>query len=749
MSARRRPIRLSFQTKVLAAVLVVLVPLPIITVWIVSDRIGVQMRDEARQTLTSAEDGFVKALEVRSRSFLSRYEIVANEARVKVLAELADPKTMDRLLRDLLNESSDDTGAILFTMADGERLAGVSRGADPGLDGFERAAADVTRAALAGQPATGNLGLNGRAYNIVAVPVTAEKGPVVGALTLGIRIGDTTLQQLRSPRTEILLLAGGEVTASTLRDSDRHDELRQQISRLTAETDGAGNARTALRVELNGEHYLALTGSYDAAAQQHGFRYLLLSSYEARLRALEETRRTLVGLGVACILLGMAAVWYFVRRITQPLRELRDLAEAVGRGDFSRKIERFSNDECGELAEAFNRMTANLQASRSELEKAVETLKTTQAQLIQSEKLSAVGQFVAGVTHELNNPLTAVIGFADLLSSIETSEKSRHHLEVIARSARRCHKIVQSLLGFARQHEAERRLVDINSSIGDALEIMAYDLRTSNIAVVKEFADGLPTIMGDPHQLQQVFVNIFGNARQAIEPFRRDGQITVRTHLAGAWVRIEFQDNGPGIRPDSLSRIFDPFFTTKPVGKGTGLGLSLSYGIIQEHGGKISAQSEVGHGALFLIELPVATQDPAEQAPATEETAPAAVPAGTRALVVDDEEWILQLTEELLRAEGYAVTTALTGEKALALIETETFDVIVCDWKMPGLNGMHLYEQLRETKPAAAERMLFMTGDVINETFQKFLSRCARTCLSKPFAIEAFRAAVAKMAQGK
>jgi signal transduction histidine kinase/CheY-like chemotaxis protein len=749
MPAPRRAFRLSFQTKVLAAVLVVLVPLPIITVWIVSDRIGVQMLDEARQTLTSAEDGFVKALEVRSRSFLSRYEIVANEARVKVLAGLADPKTMDRLLHDLLNEAGDDTGAILFTTTKGGRLAGVSRGPALGVDDLERATAGIAGAALAGEPATGSFGLNGRAFNAVSVPVRAEQGPVIGALTVGIQIGDTTLQQLRSPRTEILLLANGQVTASTLRDSDRHGELLDRISLPPAEPAAAGGARTVQRVELNGEHYLALTGAYDSTAQRPGFRYLLLSSYETRLRSLEETRRTLVGLGVACILLGMAAVWYFLRRITQPLRELRDLAETVGRGDFSRKIERFSNDECGELAEAFNRMTSNLQASRNELEKTVETLKNTQAQLIQSEKLSAVGQFVAGVTHELNNPLTAVIGFADLLGSLETSEKSRHHLEVIARSARRCHKIVQSLLGFARQHEPERRLVEVNQSIGDALEIMAYDLRTSNITVVKELADGLPEIMADPHQLQQVFVNIFGNARQAIEPFRRDGEIVVRTRLADARVQIEFQDNGPGIRPDSLSRIFDPFFTTKPVGKGTGLGLSLSYGIIQEHGGKISVRSQVGHGALFLIELPVATEGPAAGGAVAEAVARAEVPAGTRVLVVDDEEWILQLTEELLRAEGYDVATANSGEKALKLIEAGAFDAIVCDWKMPGLNGMHLYEQLRETRPAAADRMLFMTGDVINEIFQKFLARCARTCLSKPFAIEDFRVAVAKMAEKK
>lgn len=744
-----RTIRFSFQTKVLAAVLVVLVPLPVATVWIVSERIGEQMLDEARQTLASAEDGFVKSLEIRSRSSLSRYQILANEARVRVTADLGDQKTMDRLLRDLLNEASEDNEVLLFTAANGARLAGVVRGPDLRAETFERAAAEITRTALGGEPATGSLGLNGRAYHVVAVPVTAERGPVVGVLTVGIRISDATLQQLRSPRTEILLLAGAEVTASTLKDADHHSELLRQMALPAAAGRGARNIQ---RADLNGEHYLALTGAYDAGRPGQGFHYLLLSSYEMRLHSLEETRRTLVMLSAAGILVGAAAVWFFLRRITQPLRELRDLAEAVGRGDFSRKIGRFSNDECGELAEEFNRMTSNLQGSRSELEKTVSTLKNTQAQLIQSEKLSAVGQFVAGVAHELNNPLTAVIGFADLLGSVEKNEKNRHYLDLIGKSAHRCHKIVQSLLSFARQHAPERKLVGINAVIGDVLEIMAYDLRTSGITVKTEFAERLPDLMADSHQLQQVFVNILGNARQAIEPFRQDGEVVVRTRLDGTVVRIEFQDNGPGIRADALSRIFDPFFTTKPVGKGTGLGLSLSYGIIQEHGGKITAQSEVGHGATFSIELPV----PKGVAPVIRDEGAGRTAPQTRGegqgksvLVVDDEFWILELSQELLRQEGYEVEAVGSGERALERLRGRSFDVIVCDWKMPGLNGMNLYEQLLTTDPDAAGRMLFMTGDVINETFQDFLHRRGRPCLSKPFAIDEFRAAVASVTPPK
>ena len=218
-----------------------------------------------------------------------------------------------------------------------------------------------------------------------------------------------------------------------------------------------------------------------------GFEYVLLSSFEESLRMQQDLQRMLVGVSIFGVFLSAATVWFFVRRIIHPLRELRDTAEAVGRGDFSRRIAVVTNDECGDLAETFNRMTTNLRDSRAELEKAVESLKNTQAQLIQSEKLSAVSHFVAGVAHELNNPLTAVIGFSDLLSQTATDDKIRPHLELIAKSALRCHKIVQNLLDFARQHPPERKLVQINGTIDEVLEIMAYDLRTSNIKVVKEF----------------------------------------------------------------------------------------------------------------------------------------------------------------------------------------------------------------------------------------------------------------------
>jgi two-component system, NtrC family, sensor kinase len=310
---------------------------------------------------------------------------------------------------------------------------------------------------------------------------------------------------------------------------------------------------------------------------------------------------------------------------------------------------------------------------------------------------------------------------------------------------------VHSLLSFARQHAPERKLVQLHSVVDEVLEIMAYDLRTSNVQIVREFASALPPIMADGHQLQQVFVNILGNARQAIEPVQRDGRIVIRTRQTGANVVIEFQDNGPGIKAEHLARIFDPFFTTKPVGKGTGLGLSLCYGLIQEHGGKISARSERGEGATFTIELPVAAGSPApillrRDGSIAPFSGAERAASGKSILVVDDEPWILDLAGEFARAEGHEVETATGGEQALEKITRRKFDVIVSDWKMPGLSGIGLHDHLRVVEPAMARRMVFMTGDVVSDTFQDFLREHQLACLSKPFARGEFRNVISTIA---
>ena len=744
MSPPDQTLRLSFQTKVLLPVLAALVLLPSVTLWMVNRYISGQMEREAQHTLETADTVFRQTLEFQARNLRARFISAAKENIYRSLAGIASSN--DQLARETVKSAlakqlklyGDDYDALLLTAADDPPHVAVGPNANGDLEGWAKITAPLALSAQQGDAAQGTLEFHGRFYVIVSVPAYDTQNKLAGALTVAARISEDVLLEVRKQSgAEILLIADNDITSSSLSPADRplFRPLLEQLHRA----DSASN----LKVEVHQDHYLALSNNYEGKSPLRGFHYILLSSYEERLREFQRTQFNLLVVSLAGIGLSGLAVWFLIRRITRPLVELRDNAEAVGRGDFTRRITGFSNDECGAVAVAFNDMTGNLQASRAELEKAVGSLKTTQAQLVQSEKLSAVGQFVAGIAHELNNPLTVVIGFSDLLLSTPMDPKHKDHLERISKSATRCHKIVNSLLGFSRQHEPERKPVRLNELADAVIEIVAYDLRTSNIAVVKEYAPNLPPILGDFHQLQQVVLNIISNARQATEAFRRDGRITVRTGCTDAHVWLRIRDNGPGMTREVLGRIFDPFFTTKPQGKGTGLGLSLSYGIMQEHRGHIRAESQPGEGTEFILELPVISTDP--NAPSLAGSAPPLKPkaASLDVLVVDDEESILHLIQEILQADGYRVTTASSGQDAYELIGRNRYDIIISDWKMPGLSGINLYHELVEKNPTAAKKMLFMTGDVIKESFQDFLRQNGRTCLPKPFALREFHAAIA------
>ena len=746
MTQSRHQLPFSFQTKVLVPVLAALVLLPAITFWIVDRALNRQVQDEARQTLGTADTVFEQLLELRGRDRISQLRNAVNESSYRSLARLVAEKspsareTVRRFLNDRLESYGEDCEALLLTAGASAEPVVARRSSflEPGE--FGRDAALVTNSALQGEAAHGAIDVHGRIYSIVSVPVLdPESGSLVGALTAAIRIGEGTLQELKSiTGADIFLVSGEAVTAATIHQPELSAALLHGIV--------GGDIRRTVPVAAQGEHYLALTDKYTAHGSDQGFRYVLLSSYEKRLREQQQTRTTLLEISLTGIILGGFLVWLLIRRITQPLVELRENAEAVGRGDFTRRITSFSNDECGAVAVAFNGMTDNLQASRADLEKAVGSLKTAQSQLIQSEKLSAVGQFVAGVAHELNNPLTSVIGFSDLLNHTDLDPKYKEYVDRISKSASRCHKIVNSLLGFSRQHEPERKPVQVNELADAVIDIIGYDLRTSNITLQKEYRPDLPTILGDAHQLQQVVLNILSNARQALETYRRDGQITLSTGCTEQKVWLRIKDNGPGINPENLSRIFDPFFTTKPQGKGTGLGLSLSYGIMQEHRGSIRAESKPGNGTEFILELPVA-ESGAIATDSRAKTAPPLEPKTRplRVLVVDDEESILHLVEEVLKAEGHKVETAPSGVEALGLIERNPYDVIVSDWKMPGLSGINLFQELLQKDPKSEKRVLFMTGDVIKGNSQEGRQKHSLTCLSEPFALREFHLAIARI----
>ena len=364
-----------------------------------------------------------------------------------------------------------------------------------------------------------------------------------------------------------------------------------------------------------------------------------------------------------------------------------------------------------------------------------------QERLLQSEKMASVGQLVSGVAHELNNPLTGVMGFAQLLLMRDLDERSRHEVETIYSEAERAAKIVQNLLSFARRRKAAKELVDVIVLLERVLELRSYDLRVKNISLDLALDPRLPKTMADADQLQQVFFNIIINAEQAMLQARGRGRLTVRSARAGDRIRLTFADDGPGVPPENLRRIFDPFFTTKEAGAGTGLGLTIAYGIIEDHGGRISVDSALGRGATFTVDIPIVggtVRRPEEDYG----EGPATAVGGRRILVVDDEENIQSLLRGVLSQDGHSVDSAGNGLEALERLSTARYDLVITDIKMPEMSGQEFYRRVREKDRELARRMVFITGDTINTATRQFLQRVHNPCVAKPFKLREVREVV-------
>jgi len=384
-----------------------------------------------------------------------------------------------------------------------------------------------------------------------------------------------------------------------------------------------------------------------------------------------------------------------------------------------------------------------------ELEWLYRDLKATQDQLIQSEKLASLGQLVSSIAHEINNPLTPILGYAQMLiASPETEEEKRQRfIEVIYSSADKVRKIVENLLSFARKDKPRREYVSINDILKNTVKLRQYQLELDNIGVVMDLDAGLPKTMADSTQIDQVFTNIIMNACHAISGTgAQGGTITIktRTGMSGD-IEAVITDTGPGVPEEIVHRIFDPFFTTKPPGVGTGLGLSVSYGLMKEHSGEILVESEPGKGASFIVRLPVRDyrdyllMEEQEESGTGEEDRPER--KGRRVLVVDDEELVTMLVEGILEGEGFDADFVTNGEDALSLIRSGEYSFIICDIKMPQMNGIEFYRRVREMNAGLAGRMLFMTGDVSPETIE-FVSSTGNRILAKPFKIDEFRDAI-------
>ena len=389
----------------------------------------------------------------------------------------------------------------------------------------------------------------------------------------------------------------------------------------------------------------------------------------------------------------------------------------------------------------------------SEQLRAAEVIDRQRDALRQSEKLGAMGSLLAGVAHELNNPLSIVLGRAGLLEEKAAGGALAADALSIREAAERCGRIVRTFLNMARSRPPQRSAVSLNDLAAAAADLMQYGLRTHGITLELQLDPALPAVPADPDQVGQVVLNLVVNAQQALMGSEGARRLVIATghaaRNAGAaahvWLRVA--DNGPGVAEALRERIFEPFVTTKPEGLGTGLGLSVSRTISREHGGELVLEAVPGPGASFRLSLPMeAVREPEPASPAP--VADAAPESAGRVLVVDDESEIADLMRAFLESAGYDVATAESGAVALELLATARFDAIVSDLRMPDIDGATLWREVARRWPPMARRMLFVTGDTLSPGVEGFLREAGCIALDKPFARKELLAQVQRLVSG-
>jgi PAS domain S-box-containing protein len=371
-------------------------------------------------------------------------------------------------------------------------------------------------------------------------------------------------------------------------------------------------------------------------------------------------------------------------------------------------------------------------------------LERSREALYQSEKLTALGSLLAGVSHELNNPLSIIVAQATLLEHEVEGTPHAARSAKIRKAAERSGRIVQTFLAMARQKRPERTRVDINDLVRAALDLTDYGLRTGGVQVTTDLAAGLPPVAGDIDQLHQVLVNLLVNAQHALQECPAPRQLTVSTSARDdGWIEIKVADNGPGIPVDLRRRVFEPFFTTKVQGAGTGIGLSFSLGIVEAHGGTLKL-ADAGGGATFLVSLP-ADAELSEKCDRQ-----GGIAGGGRvatALVVDDEPDIAEALAGLLALEGYAVDHAVGGQEAQVRLAERDYDIILSDLRMPDLDGPALFDWIERERPELTRRIAFVTGDTLGAPAVRFLTRTRRPFMEKPFTPASLRQLLEEMAK--
>ncbi|HET9040257.1 MAG TPA: ATP-binding protein, partial [Gemmatimonadales bacterium] len=483
------------------------------------------------------------------------------------------------------------------------------------------------------------------------------------------------------------------------------------------------------------------------------------SDYGGELIAAAKPAAVVAG-GALAIALALAAM--LARSIAAPIGRLRAAAVQMADGDLDvAPVALARGDEVAALAAAFDRMATRVRTDEADLRRAYDRLQRAQTELVQHERLSAVGRLVSGVAHELNNPLTAVLHLAEELQLGATmSGSDREALELIANQARRCRSIVLDLLTFASGRERQPEGTELAELVGIVRRGVEPLLGSMGVRLAAVASPGAPRLWVDQHGLEQVLTNLIVNGAQAAGS---GGSVRVLASGDAEGWSIVVEDSGAGIPPDVLPRIFEPFFTTREEGKGTGLGLSVSLGIVERQGGTIDADGGAqGSGARFTVRIPRSerTSPPSGIAgasrPATGTAALVAPPHNGKgapiALVIDDERSVRMALTRYFERGGWDVRQAEGGEEALELLAdpaAPAFQLVITDLRMPGRTGMEVHDWLAEHRPDLFERLIIATGDVASPPVRDFLRRTTRPVLEKPFELGALAAMVERVIAGR
>jgi signal transduction histidine kinase len=631
----------NFRIKVLVPVVVVMVLLMAVTSWIISRRIQRQMENEARRALNAAGDAFHDWRANRTKNLLLRFGDLRNEPRYRAAFQTRDPATIQVQLIEMLRTADADVNVVLFTPRESQQTSMARR--DPVVSQalIESAMNDVVTHAMHGEEIVDTVQIDEKLYDVIGVPVLDPVGETIGTLTFAVELGTVAAMELsRFTRSQVVFVADDRVVATTLATSSSMGRFTE-LFKASVPKQGSSVSMEIRDERFDGRHYYCSAGRLGSSSDSLMRGFLLLYSYEDSWRALMTTQEILAVTNTVGILVAVFVVCVLVGKVTSPLLELRRNAEAVGRGDFSGRVEVSSNDECGELARVFNQMTENLRGSREQLEAA-------QAELVEASRRAGMAEVATGVLHNVGNVLTSVNVASSLIErSVKASRTAnlgklvalmREHeadlgtfltrdergreifaylgqlsehlvqeqeatLEELARLQKgleHIRDIVKAQQGYAKMSGAVAELA-VNDLVEDALRMNLSS--RPGIEVVRELEDGLK-IKGQKHQVLQILVNLIRNATQSCDSSRADTKrVAIRARQQDGMVSIAVTDNGVGIARENLSRLFTHGFTTKQDGHGFGLNSCAT--AAKDLGGVLRAHSDgPDKGATFTLEIP-------------------------------------------------------------------------------------------------------------------------------------------------